>query len=235
VISLLTHNDGAGNALYVGGEFLTMNGVNTPRLAKWNGAVWSSLGTGLDQPVWNLATYNGSLIIGGAFDQANGSTAHSIARWGLGPFFTQHPADVTVVPNNPASFSVVTSAGERTAVSYQWRRNGANLTNGGPISGATSPALVINPVSVSHAGIYDVVASNSCGSRISGRGTLTINTCPEDVTSNQVVNVEDLLSVIGAWGGCPGTCPPHCPADIVQNCTVNVADLLAVIAVWGPC
>jgi hypothetical protein len=69
--------------------------------------------------------------------------------------------------------------------------------------------------------------------------TLTVNancTCAGDINLNGVVNVEDLLAVIGAWGTCAN--PKDCPADIAPpggNDLVNVQDLLAVIAAWGPC
>ena len=64
--------------------------------------------------------------------------------------------------------------------------------------------------------------------------------CPGNIVntgaSTNVVNVDDLLAVIGSWGACPNPCPPRCPADIAgTQCTVNVDDLLAVISVWGPC
>ena len=51
-----------------------------------------------------------------------------------------------------------------------------------------------------------------------------------------VVNVQDLLAVIAAWGACPGKCPPSCAGDIAPaggDCTVNVQDLLFVIGNWG--
>jgi len=66
--------------------------------------------------------------------------------------------------------------------------------------------------------------------------------CPADIApagsppGNGVVNVEDLLAVIGAWGACGD--PNNCPADIAPaegNDVVNVEDLLAVIGAWGPC
>jgi len=69
------------------------------------------------------------------------------------------------------------------------------------------------------------------------------NFCDADLTGptagvpDGIVNVQDLLFVIGAWGPCPGS-PTPCPADIApgpcsQDGTVNVQDLLAVIAAWG--
>jgi hypothetical protein len=70
-------------------------------------------------------------------------------------------------------------------------------------------------------------------------GCAPINTCPADLApagGNDVVNVQDLLFVIGAWGACPN--PANCPADIAPaggNDVVNVQDLLAVIGAWGAC
>jgi len=55
---------------------------------------------------------------------------------------------------------------------------------------------------------------------------------------NGVVDVADLLEVIGHWGACPGACPPACIGDFVPpggNCNVDVADLLGVVGHWGPC
>ncbi len=49
-----------------------------------------------------------------------------------------------------------------------------------------------------------------------------------DVNGDGVVNVTDLLEVIGAWGACPG-----CPADLNGDGVVNVTDLLLVIGNWG--
>ena len=70
-----------------------------------------------------------------------------------------------------------------------------------------------------------------------GGHSVTCSTCPADIAQNGVVNVNDLLAVINAWGSCPG--PPFpCPADLAPNGgngTVNVNDLLAVINAWGPC
>lgn len=57
--------------------------------------------------------------------------------------------------------------------------------------------------------------------------------CPGDVApkgGDGVVNVDDLLAVIGSWGPCAG-----CPADVDGNDVVNVDDLLAVIGSWGAC
>jgi hypothetical protein len=53
-----------------------------------------------------------------------------------------------------------------------------------------------------------------------------------DVTGDGLVNVDDLIAVIIAWGPCPPA-PAACPADITLDGQVNVDDLIAVIMSWG--
>jgi hypothetical protein len=59
--------------------------------------------------------------------------------------------------------------------------------------------------------------------------------CPADVApagGNAVVNIDDLLVVINAWGPHPGA------GDVSPACgdgLVNIDDLLAIINAWGPC
>jgi len=50
-----------------------------------------------------------------------------------------------------------------------------------------------------------------------------------DINGDSEVNVEDLLVLIGAWGG------DDPAADIDGNGTVGVSDLLLLIAAWGAC
>ena len=46
--------DGAGN-LYAGGSFTSAGGVSAKNVAKWDGARWSALGSGMNGVVWALA------------------------------------------------------------------------------------------------------------------------------------------------------------------------------------
>ena len=61
--------------------------------------------------------------------------------------------------------------------------------------------------------------------------------CPADIspsiTGDGMVNIQDLLAVVAAWGqsGPPGTIP----ADVNDDGVVNILDLLAVVAAWGAC
>src|SRR2546423_914719 len=54
------------------------------------------------------------------------------------------------------------------APTFQWRRNGVNLT------GATSATLTLSAVRTSDAGRYDVVVANSIGSATSATATLVV-------------------------------------------------------------
>jgi hypothetical protein len=64
-------------------------------------------------------------------------------------------------------------------------------------------------------------------------GTFTftrIIDCPADASGDGTVGFDDLLSLLAAWGPCPG-----CPADIDGNQVIDFADVLSVLAAWGPC
>ena len=57
---------------------------------------------------------------------------------------------------------------------------------------------------------------------------------PADITGNGIVDVDDLLIVINAWGDCDDPCPPSCSGDVNDDCQTDVDDLLTVINNWGP-
>ncbi len=57
--------------------------------------------------------------------------------------------------------------------------------------------------------------------------------CPADIDGSGSVDVDDLITVILAWGVCGD--PQNCPADTDGNGSVDVDDLIAVILAWGAC
>jgi len=76
--------DASGN-LYAGGYFTTAGGVTVNGIAKWDGASWSALGSGMGGTapyVYALAVdASGNLYAGGQFTTAGGVTANRIAKW----------------------------------------------------------------------------------------------------------------------------------------------------------
>jgi hypothetical protein len=85
VHALTVFDDGAGPALFAGGEFTTAGGVSVNFIAKWNGASWSPLSNGVDSTVHSLAVFDdgtgSALFAGGTFATAGGVSASRIAKW----------------------------------------------------------------------------------------------------------------------------------------------------------
>ena len=77
--------DGPGpepEQLVVGGYFTTAGGVSANYIARWNGATWQPLGSGMNSDVLALTVYNGELVVGGWFTTAGGRVSAYWARWG---------------------------------------------------------------------------------------------------------------------------------------------------------
>jgi hypothetical protein len=85
VNALAVYDDGSGPALYAGGLLSTAGGVAVSNIARWNGASWTALSTGIDGVVMALASFDDgsgpALYAGGYFDHAGGSSASAIAKW----------------------------------------------------------------------------------------------------------------------------------------------------------
>ncbi|MCP4662397.1 MAG: hypothetical protein GY856_43925, partial [bacterium] len=89
VSALAVYDDGSGEALYVGGDFTTIDGVTAYRIAKWDGTTWSALsgpsGNGTSGDIKALAVYDDgsgeALYAGGKFVTAGGVTVNRIAKW----------------------------------------------------------------------------------------------------------------------------------------------------------
>jgi hypothetical protein len=62
-----------------------------------------------------------------------------------------------------------------------------------------------------------------------GDGSICDSACTEDLDGDGIINVTDLLTVVGDWGVMDSD------ADLDGNGTVDTPDLLAVIAAWGAC
>jgi hypothetical protein len=84
---------------------------------------------------------------------------------------------------------------------YQWRKDGLNLADGGAVSGANTPTVTISPASLADAGSYDCIVSNDCGSVTSNAATLTV--CAGDINCDESVDFGDFLAFFNAYdAGC---------------------------------
>ena len=82
------------------------------------------------------------------------------------------PRSTSVLPGTNVTFSV--TALSPLPVTYQWQFNGANLVNGGSVSGATTTNLSLTNVQLAHNGAYTVVATDAIHSVTSQPAALTV-------------------------------------------------------------
>jgi hypothetical protein len=112
------------------------------------------------------------------------------------------PATQTICPGFNVTYTVTATG---TGLTYQWRRNGANLVNGGlpnlsSISGATTNSVTITNVGAANAGTYDVVVSGTCPPPVTSNGVVlnvasapTITTQPANQTICSIVALPPVL------------------------------------------
>ena len=89
------------------------------------------------------------------------------------PQVTVNPVYQTnIVPGSDVSFSVIATG--TAPLSYQWQKDGVDLTDGGRITGATTATLTITGVTESDEGGYRCVVTNTAGMDTSNTATLTV-------------------------------------------------------------
>ena len=110
------------------------------------------------------AYFNG--LIQGADGALYATTDSTIIRVVEAPGLeiSQQPRGQTVAAGGTATFTVTAA----TATSYQWRRNGTNIT------GATSASLTLNNLSTANNGTYTVVVTNATDSVTSAGAVLLV-------------------------------------------------------------
>jgi len=89
VSALGVHDGGLGMALFAGGWFTHVGGLEANHVARWSGSHWSALtgpaGNGTNDNVSALASYDDgdgpALYAAGLFTQAGGAPVERIARW----------------------------------------------------------------------------------------------------------------------------------------------------------
>ncbi|MDD5141112.1 MAG: immunoglobulin domain-containing protein [Verrucomicrobiales bacterium] len=102
------------------------------------------------------------------------------------PAIVAQPVDASVAAGTNVTFTVTASGS--AMLTYQWRKNGGSLSNGGNVSGATSATLSLANVSATDAANYSVTVTNAVGSITSGSAALAVLAPPAIITqpTNQV-------------------------------------------------
>jgi uncharacterized delta-60 repeat protein len=209
-------NDGK---ILIGGDFFTFNDTAAAGIARLNsnGSLDTSfnVGSGTTNVVTpspgNVSSIaiasDGKVVIGGLFDHVNGVPRKNIARLNgnpvapMAPTIVTQPISQSVIVGSVVNFSV--GATGTPPLSYQWRKDGAN------ISGATAASLALSNVQTNQSGNYTVVVRNSAGSVTSVVAVLTVTieptppfiaTEPADLT---VVGGQTAVFTVSAGGTTP--------------------------------
>lgn len=182
-MALAWFDDGSGPTLYAGGFFEAAGGCSASRLARFDGQYWHPVGSGLyadpyddDYPndysyarVTSLLPFddgNGpSLFVGGWFRAIEGHAFRNIAR-----LIRSAPSSPIVID---ASGYQLVCAGESVSLSitaighgpltYRWRKNGIELSDGGGVWGVSTPMLQLHSLLANHGDAYDCrVSDSSC-------------------------------------------------------------------------
>ncbi|MFO1500037.1 MAG: phage tail protein, partial [Verrucomicrobiota bacterium] len=134
----------------------------------------------------DAATYD--VVVNGAAPCSSATSGPAVLIVNLPPTITNQPETNQVVcAGMPASFLVDATG---TGLTYQWRKDGTNLVDGGHITGATTATLDIGPTSAEDSGSYEVVVTGAgpCTSATSAPAKLVVN-LPPAITVQPQTNV----------------------------------------------
>jgi hypothetical protein len=156
------------------------------------------------------ADFNGDGFLDAAVGDAVGFHGGVALLWNSHLSEVVVPAAVGVV----GSRATISAQAGLAALTYQWRKGGVPLSDGGPISGSQTATLIIDPVSFADAGSYDVVVTDSCGPVTSNAASLSIEFA--DVPEASPFH-DDIITIAtaGITGGCGGG--NYCPTLPVRR------------------
>lgn len=168
-------------------------------------------GTGFNNEVTTLGTdYQGRIWAGGLFTQFNSATANRIlVMQGAGGeplYFLTEPAS-QIADVGAASVQFSATAAGTNGFTFQWRKNGAPLSNGGRISGADTGTLTIADLNASDAADYSVTLSSPGQTSLESRdASLTLLAAPVLLSEPQDLTV-DLGGTAVLSGSAEGASP----------------------------
>ncbi|MDB6108682.1 MAG: hypothetical protein JWR69_432, partial [Pedosphaera sp.] len=122
------------------------------------------------------------------------------------PVITSQPASRTNNAGTTATFAVTVSG--TAPLSYQWKKGALTLSDGGNISGATSPILTLTGVSAAEAASYTVFISNAVGNATSIAATLTVID-PPVITSQPLGRTNNAGTTATFTVAATGTAPSY--------------------------
>lgn len=201
-------------ANHQGTLYAGLNYIGAPNLAplmRWDGTNWTPAisnlppRAGVAHPISTISSMvsDGDILhLVGQFDYLGRLSYDSWARFSTqAPQIAIQPQDAAARVGTRARISVRLTRPEDPSVSYRWRRDGVELSNGvtpqgSVISGATSPFLAISLATPQDGGVYDVTIASPCGSTLESTPATLQIICPSDWDANGEVEPVDIRSFL---------------------------------------
>lgn len=115
------------------------------------------------------------VVVTNSTSSATSAVASLVVNASL-PIITTQPVSRTAVTAENAGFTVAATG--TAPLTYQWRKDGSPISDGGAVSGTNTASLLIAGVTAANGGAYDVVITNALGSTTSSLATLLVNPPP---------------------------------------------------------
>jgi hypothetical protein len=179
-------------------------------------------------------TYNGCTVYGG-FNAGpwNGSTnVNGTLTVNALPAITGQPTTPSATCTGSGTQTMtVTATG--AGLSYQWRKGGVNISNGGVFGGATTASLTLTNPTTSDAGSYDCVVSGTCAPSVTSNAiTVTVNanntislTSAVNTDAQTVCQNTAMTNITYATTGATGASFSNLPTGVSGNWSGNVATI----------
>ena len=154
--------DGAMSSLYINGNRVATNNTAPP-----SGGYGLGIGQNSGDTAWmglidEVSIYNralGPAEIQGLYNADSEGKCQNPSGF---PIISAQPMNTSLPVGNTA-YITVAATGD-LPLTYQWKKNGVNLTDDARISGTTNNVLTISATQTNDIGFYSVVVSNNLGS-----------------------------------------------------------------------
>ena len=162
-------------------------------------------GQGITSVTVNWGSTPGDVTVTPSSGSCSGAASSLTVSINSAPNIAGQSGPQTVCAGGTANFGVTATG---SGLTYQWRKNGAPLSDGGTVSGATTTNLTLTTVTTGDSGdTFDCVVSGTCSpSATSSAATLIVNANP---TAFNVTGGGSYLSggggvLVGLDGSQPG-------------------------------
>ncbi|MCK0124950.1 T9SS type A sorting domain-containing protein [Gelidibacter sp. F2691] len=178
----------------------------------------------------DIGTY--TVVVKGAAPCGEVTSANAVINVNEDIEITNQPISQEICEGTSTSLSVAATG---TGLSYQWRKGGKSISNGGNITGATTNTLTFTNATEGNSGSYDVVVSATDGTcpqtiskpanlKVNPNNTITLTSATN--TDNQTICINTSLTEITyASTGATGASFSGLPAGITgtwENNTIKI-------------